>query len=191
VIELYTYPGDLVLDPFMGSGSSAVAAVRTGRHYLGYDTDADYVTAAQARVAAEPAVEGAGSQGGASAREVAAAALADAGFEDVTGKFRSPVGTDFALRAQDAGGRTWFVDVPGGFTTGPSGLRRTELLWRAVGMAHTVRAAVPECRTMVLTPALPGNGGKTVVRHLVESGTPVLELADPELLGQLKALLEQ
>jgi DNA modification methylase len=40
-----------VLDPFMGSGATAVAARETGRHYVGYDTDADYVEAAEARVA--------------------------------------------------------------------------------------------------------------------------------------------
>ena len=39
LIELYTYRGDLILDPFMGSGSTAVAAVRTERHYIGFDTD--------------------------------------------------------------------------------------------------------------------------------------------------------
>lgn len=54
-IELYTYVGDLVLDPFMGSGSTAVAAARTGRHYVGYDTDPDYVRLATERVAAEHA----------------------------------------------------------------------------------------------------------------------------------------
>ena len=48
-----TYEGDLVLDPFMGSGSTAVAAVRTGRHYVGYDTDAGYAAAATERVAGE------------------------------------------------------------------------------------------------------------------------------------------
>jgi DNA modification methylase len=53
LIDLYTYRDDLVLDPFMGSGTTAVAAVRTGRHYLGYDTDADYVAAARRRVADE------------------------------------------------------------------------------------------------------------------------------------------
>jgi DNA modification methylase len=42
-----------VLDPFLGSGSTAVAAVRTGRHYLGFDTDPGYVELAEARVAAE------------------------------------------------------------------------------------------------------------------------------------------
>jgi site-specific DNA-methyltransferase (adenine-specific) len=52
-IELYTWEGDLVLDPFMGSGSTAVAARRAGRHFVGYDTDGEYVAAALARVAAE------------------------------------------------------------------------------------------------------------------------------------------
>jgi DNA modification methylase len=50
LIELYTYEGDLVLDPFMGSGSAAVAAVRTRRHYLGFDTDPSYVETAERRV---------------------------------------------------------------------------------------------------------------------------------------------
>ncbi|MCU0270722.1 MAG: site-specific DNA-methyltransferase [Acidimicrobiales bacterium] len=53
LIELYTYEGDVVLDPFMGSGSTAVAAVRTDRRYLGFDTDPEYVGIAERRVAEE------------------------------------------------------------------------------------------------------------------------------------------
>lgn len=53
LIELYTYREDLVLDPFMGAGTTAVAAVRTGRHYVGFDTDASYIATAEKRVAAE------------------------------------------------------------------------------------------------------------------------------------------
>ena len=53
LIELYTYRDDLVLDPFMGAGSTAVAAVRTGRFYVGLDTDAAYVASAEERVARE------------------------------------------------------------------------------------------------------------------------------------------
>jgi site-specific DNA-methyltransferase (adenine-specific) len=51
LIELYTYVDDVVLDPFMGSGSTAVAAVRTRRHYVGFDTDEDYVRRARGRAA--------------------------------------------------------------------------------------------------------------------------------------------
>ena len=50
-IELYTYRDELVLDPFIGSGTTAVAAVQTKRRYVGYDIDPDYVAAAQERVA--------------------------------------------------------------------------------------------------------------------------------------------
>ncbi|RIK09361.1 MAG: hypothetical protein DCC49_06590 [Acidobacteria bacterium] len=53
LINLYTYCGDLVLDPFAGSGTTAIAALRTGRHYIGYDTDAGYIELAEARVAEE------------------------------------------------------------------------------------------------------------------------------------------
>ncbi len=50
LIHLYTYRGDLVLDPFMGSGTTAVAAIRTERHYVGYDTDPSYVERAKKRI---------------------------------------------------------------------------------------------------------------------------------------------
>lgn len=57
LIELYTYRGDLVLDPFLGSGSTAVAAVRTGRRYAGYDVDPGYVALAARRVQEELAAQ--------------------------------------------------------------------------------------------------------------------------------------
>lgn len=50
LIELYTYKGDVVLDPFMGSGTTAVAAVASGRHYVGYDADESYVRLATERI---------------------------------------------------------------------------------------------------------------------------------------------
>ncbi len=51
LIHLYTFTDDLVLDPFLGSGSTAVAAVQSGRHYVGYETDADYAALAESRIA--------------------------------------------------------------------------------------------------------------------------------------------
>jgi DNA modification methylase len=50
LIHLYTYVGDVVLDPFMGAGSAAVAAVQTGRRYVGYELDATYIQIAQRRI---------------------------------------------------------------------------------------------------------------------------------------------
>ncbi len=51
LIELYTYKGDVVLDPFIGSGSTAVAALCSGRSYIGYETDADFAAMAEERAA--------------------------------------------------------------------------------------------------------------------------------------------
>lgn len=53
LIELYTFAGDLVLDPFLGSGTTAVAALRSGRRYAGYDMDPTYVELARRRLVAE------------------------------------------------------------------------------------------------------------------------------------------
>ena len=53
LIELYTYSGDLVLDPFIGSGTTAVAAASSGRHYVGFDIEADYIELAEDRIRTE------------------------------------------------------------------------------------------------------------------------------------------
>ena len=42
LLELYTYEGDIVLDPFMGSGSTALACVQNSRRWVGYDTSEEY-----------------------------------------------------------------------------------------------------------------------------------------------------
>lgn len=49
-INLYTYRGEVVLDPFIGSGSTAVAAVQTGRHWVGYEISEEYALATKQRV---------------------------------------------------------------------------------------------------------------------------------------------
>ncbi len=49
LIELYTYENDLVLDPFVGSGTSLVAAARSGRRAVGYDLESGYVETARQR----------------------------------------------------------------------------------------------------------------------------------------------
>ena len=49
-IKLFTQPGDIVLDPFLGSGTTAVAAQLLNRHYIGIEIDASYVQIAQERL---------------------------------------------------------------------------------------------------------------------------------------------
>ena len=53
LVELFTDPGDIVLDPFCGSGTTGVACIRLGRRFIGIEKDAKYATVAQERLAAE------------------------------------------------------------------------------------------------------------------------------------------
>jgi modification methylase len=183
LIELYTYRGDLVYDPFMGSGSTAVAALRTGRHFVGFDTDEGYVARARARLAEEgarlstlaadapsPARDASGRTGssarkrekagevhgrgpdlaaanalrasGAKASEVAMAILEACGFGDIeTGVAARDLGLSFDFRARDAAGNCWLFELCGGFSATRPGLRRPEVLWRALGKAAVVHEA--------------------------------------------------
>ena len=50
LIQLYTFTGEAVLDPFMGSGQTALAALETGRIYVGYETNKNYVELAENRI---------------------------------------------------------------------------------------------------------------------------------------------
>ncbi len=52
LIKLYTYRGDVVLDPFAGSGTTCVAALKSGRGYVGYEIEGEYVALAETRLAA-------------------------------------------------------------------------------------------------------------------------------------------
>ncbi len=52
LIQLYTYKGEVVLDPFMGSGSTAIAALKAERRFVGYEINPRYLTLAQKRIAA-------------------------------------------------------------------------------------------------------------------------------------------
>jgi len=50
LIQLYTFQGEVILDPFMGSGQTAMAAMRTDRNYIGYEIDEEYVKLAEKRI---------------------------------------------------------------------------------------------------------------------------------------------
>jgi len=50
LIKLYTFEEEIVLDPFMGSGTTAIAALQTNRRYIGYDVDESYIRLAEKRI---------------------------------------------------------------------------------------------------------------------------------------------
>lgn len=50
VIKLFSYTSDVVLDPFVGSGTTCVAAALSGRKYVGYDISSEYCSLAEARL---------------------------------------------------------------------------------------------------------------------------------------------
>src|SRR3954468_24652452 len=154
LIELYTWRGDLVLDPFMGAGSTAVAAVRTGRHYIGYDTEPAYVEAARARVAHEGAATPAPAE---QALKLAAELVAAAGFGDVVvGKKPSrgaPMTVD--IQAVDHDGHPWWFLVAGSFSNAVGGLRSSDVLWRTIGRAAVLAQTGAGTPIVVLTTALP------------------------------------
>ncbi len=50
LIEFYSYKENVILDPFMGSGSTAIAALQSHRHFIGYEINKDYVSLANERI---------------------------------------------------------------------------------------------------------------------------------------------
>jgi len=50
LIEFYSYENDVILDPFIGSGTTALAAIELNRHYVGYDISQEYVDLARKKI---------------------------------------------------------------------------------------------------------------------------------------------
>jgi len=172
LIDLYTYVDDLVLDPFMGSGSALVAASGLGRRYVGYDLDPTYVDLARRRVAeSSPSVLTLEYGGDLHPRRVAEVdgkpvsrlangALVEAGFT-VTGHDRRipRTGVTVAFTATDGEGRAWLFDVVGPFSRHRDGMARVDAVWKALGRATAVKGrdttGVPRIPFVLLTTALP------------------------------------
>jgi DNA modification methylase len=185
LIRLYTFENDLVLDPFMGSGSALVAAARLRRRYVGYDLDPAYVDIARARVAeeiasapplvaaevpgpvvspspveAEDDFQRRATQEGKAAQKLAKELLDKAGFSIEEENKRIPrTGVTVNFMARDAGGRTWCFDVSGAFTSHRGGLLRTDTVWKSLGRAyalrHFLRSGDEETPLVFLTSHLP------------------------------------
>ena len=210
LIEMYTYRGDLVLDPFAGSGTAAVAAARTGRHYAGYDLDKSYIELAEERLKAEAAAgraptgeaeeadqsgrAGAGPAAlarreGRSARDLAAALLAEAGYEAIEPDGRRPGGAEATLRAHGPDGAEWLFDVAGGHTSHRGGLGRAEVLWKAIGRA-AVLAGTGAPPPVVLSSHLPARGtpAAEALAAVTGPGRPIRAVVDMLDAGAVEAL---
>ena len=171
LIRLYTFADDLVLDPFMGSGSSLVAAARLGRRYVGYDLDDSYVDIARQRVAAalapsprEPnAVDGdpdgrrqRATLEGKAGQKLAEHVLTEAGFTIEARNHRvRQTGVTVNFVAIDGEGAPWYFDVGGAFTSHRGGLLRTDAVWKSLGRAAALRSARGSTPLVLLTSHLP------------------------------------
>ena len=171
LIRLYTFENDLVLDPFMGSGSALVAAAVLGRRYVGYDLDQNYVEISRRRV--EEALRPIDPQlaigladaddrrirttkEGKAVRNLAEEVLAQAGFTIVQRNRRiRKTGVIVDLVAADADGAEWFFDVCGPFTSHRGGLIRANNVWKALGRASALKSARGGVPLVLLTSHLP------------------------------------
>ena len=163
LIHLYTYEDDLVLDPFMGSGATLVAARRASRRGVGYDIDPEYVKTAERRV--RDATVEAGEQQGVrpsglveGARVRARGVLEQAGFSVVQPSPKvGTTGIAYDLLVENQHGLRWYVDVAGGNTTIQPGLRRGAVAWETLGKAHVLHQTDPggSVPVLILTPKLP------------------------------------
>jgi site-specific DNA-methyltransferase (adenine-specific) len=188
LIHLYTYEGDVVLDPFCGSGTTLVAAARTGRHGIGVDTDPDYVDLANERAKGAEArprsvddpyerARAAGKATGALAEQ----ALTDAGFTvEGRGVRVKGAGVVVDLVVRDRTGTSWDVDVAGGLTVPANGLARMDAVWRVLGRGAVLRAAGRGPR-ILLASHLPAPGTE---------GDQALRTASPDLFSAVLGLLD-
>lgn len=180
LIDLYTYENDLVVDPFMGSGSTLVAAARRRRRYAGYDLDPTYVDIARLRVRDEGSLtatprpvehavdqdpeadnfQARATKEGKAAQALAEELLTKTGFEIVAKNSRlRGTGVTINFIAKDADDVEWYFDVSGAFTSTRGGLLRTDTVWKTLGRAHVLRSKL-NGPLVFLTSHLPKKGSE-------------------------------
>ena len=163
--------------------------MRTGRHFVGYDTDQGYVDAARARIEAARS-EGPRVGADLSAKDRAQEAIAYAGYTEVRSDVRLPGAVDVSFAAVDRTGRSTLFDLCGAFSSTRGGLKRADVLWRAIGKASVIHQRDPQALVVLLTtdrPA-PGSAGAQALDAVVGPERPiadVIDLTDPADVARL------
>lgn len=171
-IDLYSFVGDVVLDPFMGSGSTAIAARRTGRSYVGYETDPGYVAIAEERLRSEPDSDAHDETR--SLRDIVDEVIARAGCEVLEWGARIVSGMEMTGRARTADGAEFYFDIVGGFQPGRAGLSRGDLMWRSIGRATVVNHVMNGARTVLFSAGPPEkSSGGPALTAVTGPGLPV------------------
>jgi site-specific DNA-methyltransferase (adenine-specific) len=187
-LHLLTYEGDVVLDPFMGSGTTAVAAKNTGRRYIGYDTDADYVRQARERVDSMVPRDAPDQR---TLKDMARDLLAAAGYTAVEEGARVAPGVTVNFRAVGPDGATRVFELGGVNTPARPGLSRIETVWKSIAKAAICREVMPDTDVVLLTVGTVRGGPLAVVSG---PGGPIRAIVDTgreDAIERLAALVDE
>ena len=184
-LHLFTYEGDIVLDPFMGSGTTAVAAKNTGRHYVGYDTDPGYVKQAEERVKSLAQRDLPDRR---TLKEMARTLLDEAGYTDVNEPARVSPGVTVNFRATSPEGVVRIFELGGVNTPARPGLSRIENVWKAIAKAAICREVEPDTDVIVLTIGTIRGGPLAAVSGDNGPITAVIDASQPDAVDRVRAL---
>ena len=187
-VHLFTWEGDVVLDPFMGSGTTAVAARRTGRHFVGYDTDPGYVRQARERVSSLAPTDLPDRR---TVKEMARDLLADCGFDHLDDNARIAPGVTVSVRATRPDGTSQLFEFGGVHTPSRPGLSRIEAVWKTIAKASILAESGSGERLIVLGSGPVRGGPLTTVTGPGRPVEAVVDMTADDAADRVRAAVER